>query len=157
MRIDLKTICVPTDFSANADHAIKYAETLAKEFGATVHLLHVIQDIETYITEPTGLAGWSTLEILNDLKRAGEEQLTRIAQTVDKGVGTVKALRHGAPFQEICRYAKENDIDLLVLGTHGRSGLKHFFLGSVAERVVRSSPCPVLTVRHPEHDFVLPD
>ena len=65
-------------------------------------------------------------------------------------------MRRGAPFLEIIRYAKENDVDLIVLGTHGRSGLAHVLLGSVAERVVRKSPCPVLTVRHPEHEFVMP-
>ena len=62
----------------------------------------------------------------------------------------------GHPFVEIIRYAREQDVDCIVLGTHGRSGLSHLLLGSVAERVVRKAPCPVLTVRHPEHEFVMP-
>ena len=68
----------------------------------------------------------------------------------------VRELRKGSPFLEIVRYAKDKNIDLIVLGTHGRSGLSHVLLGSVAERVVRKAPCPVLTVRHPEHEFVMP-
>jgi nucleotide-binding universal stress UspA family protein len=62
----------------------------------------------------------------------------------------------GRPFMEILGYAKDRHVDLIVIGTHGRSGLRHVLLGSVAERVVRKAPCPVLTIRHPEHDFVMP-
>jgi nucleotide-binding universal stress UspA family protein len=65
-------------------------------------------------------------------------------------------VRQGPPFLEIVRYAQEANIDLIVLGTHGRGGLAHMLLGSVAEKVVRKAPCPVLTVRHPEHEFVAP-
>ena len=61
-----------------------------------------------------------------------------------------------APFTEIIRFAKDKDIDLIVMGTHGHTGLAHVLLGSVAEKVVRKAPCPVLTVRHPEHEFVHP-
>ncbi len=68
----------------------------------------------------------------------------------------VKVVRQGPPFLEIVRYAQEANIDLIVLGTHGRGGLAHMLLGSVAEKVVREAPCPVLTVRHPEHEFVAP-
>ena len=68
----------------------------------------------------------------------------------------VKVVRQGPPFLEIVRYAQEANIDLIVLGTHGRGGLAHMLLGSVAEKVVRKAPCPVLTVRHPEHEFVAP-
>jgi nucleotide-binding universal stress UspA family protein len=68
----------------------------------------------------------------------------------------LKEIREGSPFYEIIRYAKERDIDLIVMGTHGRSGLVHVLLGSVTEKVVRKAPCPVLTVRHPEHEFVHP-
>jgi nucleotide-binding universal stress UspA family protein len=74
----------------------------------------------------------------------------------DENLTVVREIRQGSPFLEIIRYAKEKNIDLIVLGTHGRSGLAHVMLGSVAERVVRIAPCPVLTVRHPEHEFVMP-
>ena len=62
----------------------------------------------------------------------------------------------GSPFLEIIQYAKENNVDLIVMGTHGHSGLVHVLLGSVTERVVRKAPCPVLTIRHPEHEFIHP-
>jgi nucleotide-binding universal stress UspA family protein len=72
------------------------------------------------------------------------------------GLSVVSDVALGRPFMEIIRYAKDNQMDLIVLGTHGRSGLRHVLLGSVAERVVRKAPCPVLTIRHPEHEFVMP-
>ncbi len=74
----------------------------------------------------------------------------------DAGFPVMTEVQMGRPFIEIIRYAREKKIDLIVLGTHGRSGLKHVLLGSVAERVVRKAPCPVLTIRHPEHEFVMP-
>lgn len=157
MHIELKKICVPTDFSEAADYALVYATTLADQFQSQIHLLHVIQDITPTIPEP-GLAILPTEEILASLVKGATEGLEKTLSTSDSEKYRVeRAVRQGVPFHEICRYCKEQTIDLLVLGTHGRSGLAHFLLGSVAERVVRSSPCPVLTVRHPEHEFVVPD
>jgi nucleotide-binding universal stress UspA family protein len=72
------------------------------------------------------------------------------------GKSIIRVIRQGPPFLEIVRYAKETAIDLIVIGTHGRTGLAHVFMGSVAEKVVRKSPCPVLSVRHPEHEFIAP-
>ena len=72
------------------------------------------------------------------------------------GKTIVRVVRQGSPFLEIIRYAKEKGIDLIVIGTHGRTGLAHVFMGSVAEKVVRKAPCPVLSVRHPEHEFIAP-
>jgi nucleotide-binding universal stress UspA family protein len=157
MRIELNRICVPTDFSEQADHALKYAVTLAERFGATLHLLHVVQDIAPTVPEP-GLAILPTDEIMRSLERGALEGLEKMlpSESATK-MQVVRAVRHGVPFHEICRYAKQENIDLLVLGTHGRTGLAHFLLGSVVERVVRSSPCPVLSVRHPEHEFVVPN
>lgn len=158
MHIELKKICVPTDFSKPAEQAVRYGCTLAERFGAQLHLLHIVQDIDAFVTEPTGMAGWSATEILEDLKKGAAEGLKEVADRMPAGVHPIlQAVTHGVPFHEINRYAKREEVDLIVLGTHGRTGLKHFLLGSVAERVVRSAPCPVLTVRHPEHEFVLPD
>lgn len=156
MRIELKKICVPSDFSRQAEHALRYAVTLAEQFRSQLHLLHVVQDIVPTVPEP-GLAILPTDEIMRNLEKGAQEGLQNLLsqEWCDK-LEVVRAVRHGVPFHEICRYAKQQSIDLLVLGTHGRTGLAHFLLGSVAERVVRSSPCPVLTVRHPEHEFVVP-
>lgn len=71
-------------------------------------------------------------------------------------LNVVPEVAEGTPFEEIVRFARDKDIDLIVMGTHGHTGLAHLFLGSVAEKVVRRAPCPVLTVRHPEHEFVHP-
>ena len=77
----------------------------------------------------------------------------------EQGLGHLKVhpeVLEGAPFAEIVRYAREKDVDLIVMGTHGHTGLAHVLVGSVTEKVVRKAPCPVLTVRHPEHEFVHP-
>lgn len=157
MKIELKRICVPTDFSDNAAHALIYGTTLAQTFKAELHLLHVVQDIDAFVTEPTGLAGWSSVEILQDMTKAAADQIAEDASKLPADLEVVKVVRSGVPFHEINRYADKEEIDLVIMGTHGRTGLKHFFVGSVAERVVRSCPCPVLTVRLPEHEFVVPD
>lgn len=157
MHIELKKILVPTDFSEQADYSLKYAITLAEQFRSQIHLLHVIQDITPTIPEP-GLAILPTEEIMQSLTKGAEEGLARtLPADADAKFQVVRSIRHGVPFHEINRYAKDEAIDLIVVATHGRTGLAHFLLGSVAERVVRSSPCPVLSVRHPEHEFVVPD
>lgn len=157
MHIELKRICVPIDFSEESEHALRYALTFAEQFKAELHLLHVVQDIVPTVPEP-GLAILPTDEIVRSLEKGAEEGLASLPSAEWAGkIGIVRAVRHGVPFHEISQYAKQADIDLLVIATHGRTGLAHFLLGSVAERVVRSSPCPVLTVRHPEHEFIVPE
>lgn len=157
MHIELKRICVPTDFSEPAEHALRYGVTLAEKFGAQLSLLHVVQDILPTVPEP-GLAMLPTEEIMRSLEKGAKEGLENfLAKEWSDRINVVRAVRHGVPFHEICQFAKQETIDLVVMGTHGRTGLTHFLLGSVAERVVRSSPCPVLTIRHPEHEFVVPD
>lgn len=95
---------------------------------------------------------------LRSLEKGIDEHFSKLP--LDKWwerVHIVRAVRYGNAANEICRYARKHSIDLLVLGTHGRTGLSHLLVGSVTERVVRISPCPVLTVRHPEHNFVVED
>ena len=91
------------------------------------------------------------------LVRSAEEQLGReLSRHESTKTPANKVVRLGSPFTEIVRYAKAENIDLIVMGTHGRGMIAHLLMGSVAERVVRTAPCPVLTVRHPEHEFVIP-
>lgn len=154
--IKLQRILLPTDFSEYSAAARLYACAFAEQFGAQLHVLHVIQDLAPLVPEP-GAALASPIDYLRELELNANAMLERVIDpSWAAGKTIVRAVRQGPPFLEIIRYAKEFDIDLIVLGTHGRGGLAHMLLGSVAEKVVRKAPCPVLTVRHPEHEFVAP-
>ena len=150
--IALKRILVATDFSECSETAVKYARELAWTFGSTVHILHVIPSpyaqgwsVETY-SAPTG----------NLLEQWDREARARLEATVPEAEReqVVLATRIGTPHQAILDYAADAAVDLVVIGTHGRGPIGHILIGSVAERVVRKAPCPVLTVHHPEHEFV---
>ena len=154
--IQMKRILLPTDFSDCARAALNYACAFVEQFGSELHLLHVVQDVMLMMPEP-GSAFALPQNYLLDLKTGAEKSLAGLLDEtwlVDKKV--VRATRLGSAFVEIVRYAREHEIDLVIVGTHGRSGLKHVFLGSVAERVVRKAPCPVLTVRPAGHQFIMP-
>jgi nucleotide-binding universal stress UspA family protein len=154
--IDLKRILVPTDFSEFSQHALVYATAFAEKFGAELHLLHVVQDIGVLVPDLVTAAP-PMIPSVDQMTTAARGALDRVAQENQLDRFNVhKHVSQGAPFYEIIRLAKEADIDLIVMGTHGRGGLKHMLMGSVSEKVVRKSPCPVLTVRHPEHEFVHP-
>lgn len=154
--IDLKRILLATDFSEYSAAARKYACAFADQFHAELHLLHVIQDLAPLVPEP-GVAVPPNTDYLKELEENATLMLERVLDPQwAAGKTIIRAIRQGPPFLEIVRYAKETGIDLIVIGTHGRTGLAHVFMGSVAEKVVRKSPCPVLSVRHPEHEFVAP-
>lgn len=154
--IHLKKILVPTDFSEFSNHALRYGGELARRFDAELHLLHVIDDSIT-VPDPLMGAPASDAEI-RDLQRAAEDALGKLA--ADAALKDVRiapcVVLTGSPFVGIVRHARENNVDLIVIATHGRTGLAHAMLGSTAERVVRKAPCPVLTVRPNGHDFVMP-
>jgi universal stress protein A len=154
--ISLKRILSPTDFSDYSNRGTEYASSLAKQFGAELHVLHVLQDMVAMVPEP-GMAFPPPGDYMEELTESAERALTRLpGGDAAEGLTVVRETRQGPPFLEIIRYAKEHDIDLIVIGTHGRSGLAHVLLGSVTEKVVRKAPCPVLTVRPPEHKFTMP-
>lgn len=148
--IELKRILAPTDFSEYSSEAIGYACALAEKFGAELHLLHVLE-VHAGST-PVFAGGLALTPRVQESREAAETELKKVAPDRE----AVRATVEGPAFLGIVRYAKENNIDLIVMGTHGRSGLAHVMIGSVAERVVRKAPCPVLTVRHPKHEFVTP-
>ena len=157
--IALKRILVATDFGEPADAALTYGQALARAFGATLHVLHVSQDM--YMTWAGGQAmdGPLLADIQHEVDASAKKQLhDRLIDSDRSGPATTPALlTSNEPAWAIAKYAKDEHIDLIVMGTTGRKALAHFLMGSVAEKVVRAAPCPVLTVRHPEHDFVLPD
>lgn len=141
-----KRIIVATDFSETAEAATSYAIALAKELGAEVVLMHAYE-VPTYAF-PEGAV--IQAELFDRLEHVSREALASVAaQHASSGVSLRTVLRNGVPFREICDAAREEGADLLVLGTHGRRGLSRLLLGSVAERVVRSAPCPVLTLPLP--------
>jgi nucleotide-binding universal stress UspA family protein len=153
--IDLKTILVPSDFSECSDAAIRYGLELARRFDARLHLLHVVQDPAT---QPWAAEGFALpiLEIVEQWQKDARLRLAAAVPLPDAARVTCVATI-AAPTDEIVRYASAHAVDLIVMGTHGRGGVSHLLLGSIAEKVIRRAPCPVLTVRHPERDFVVPE
>jgi nucleotide-binding universal stress UspA family protein len=156
--IAIKNILVATDFGEPADAALRYGRELAGRFGCTLHVLNVIENF--YVTT-LGAETYAAFvpEMQRELENAARKRLDETLIDSDgSGPPTRPAVRtSGSPAYAIVDYAQEFDIDLIVMGTHGRGALAHLMMGSVAERVVRIAPCPVLTVRHPEHEFVRPD
>lgn len=150
--ISLKKILVPTDFSEHSSKALIYGAELASKFGAELHLLHAIE----IVTVGYGEGAYFTPGTEEEQEAAVIEQFDKLEIANEDDLTVVRKVRHGHPFVETIRYAKENDIGLIVLGTHGRGAIAHMLLGSVAEKVVRKAPCPVLTVRDEEHEFVMP-
>lgn len=154
--ITLKTVLVPVDFSETSDAALRYGKALAQAFGASLHLLHVVQ--EPY-SQPWAVEayGFSLATLQEDWIKDARTRLDQAVTADDRTALRAKTTTLlGHPVTEILRYAADEKIDLIVMGTHGRGPLGHMIMGSVAERVVRRSPCPVLTVRHPEREFVDP-
>jgi len=155
--IRIKNVLVATDFSEPSKSALDYGRDVARAYGATLHVIHVVDDIlARYSTDISATLLVGTLE---SIEASASSDLDALITNDDR-----RALRaHTVVFtsvaaaETIVEYAKTEAIDVIVIGTHGRSGLAHVFMGSVAERVVRLAPCPVLTVHHPEHEFIVPD
>jgi len=143
-------ILAPTDFSPGADAALSYARTLAEKFGASLQLLHVMEDpvasvmmsVDSYVPDLPELRESMVQEAATQL----EGRLSEKDRTVLKATGVAM---FGSGARCIVDYATEQDVDLIVMGTHGRTGMSHLLMGSVAERVVRTAPCAVMTVREP--------
>ena len=154
--IDLHRILVPTDFSKSSLNALKYAIAFADKFGAQLFLLHVLRDLALFVPDMVTVVPpiAPSLEQLTAGVRGALERLVEEHQLRRFNVCT--EIREGTAFSEIIRFAREAEIDLIIMATHGHTGLTHMLLGSVTEKVVRKAPCPVLTVRDPEHEFVHP-
>jgi nucleotide-binding universal stress UspA family protein len=153
-------IVAATDFSEDSTLALTYAEELARKFAAEVVLLHVDQPLAPVMMTPelgpamdVGAMG----RIAEEQRMLAQKELDKIAGKLREGGLKVKVhLKVGSPFLEILHTAQGENADLIVLGTHGRTGLAHVLMGSVAERVVQKASCPVLTIRHPDRKFKHP-
>jgi len=148
--LNLKRILVPTDFSEASNAAYRYALRFAQQFRAELHILHVLEP-----ACPPDLAGFPGMPAFSDVERGPTEKKLRAwtHSVAAMGVSAKMAVRNGLPSHEIVEAAKDLDIDLIIIATHGYTGWKHFCIGSTAERVVRAAPCPVLVVREKEHQF----
>jgi universal stress protein A len=151
--ISLKKILCPIDHSDCSKEALKYAVSFAMKDEAKLLLLHII-DIRSF---NEGLDAMST-QIPNEetLEQLRVKLLDCIPEEIRDDLDVEAIVIQGIPFAEIISTAKEKEIDMIVIGSHGRTGISHMMLGSVSEKVIRKAPCPVLTVRQPGHKFVMP-
>jgi nucleotide-binding universal stress UspA family protein len=155
--MEIKKILFATDFSENSRWALKYALSFAQKYEAKLHILHVIQQ-PAY---PLGMYAEISFDAMDKFNRnlsgITEKEMQQLCQTDLGGFTNYEAtILSGTPFLEIIRTAKEKEADLIVVGTHGRTGLDHVLFGSTAEKVVRKAPCPVVSVRLPGKEFVMP-
>jgi nucleotide-binding universal stress UspA family protein len=145
--IEIRSILAPTDFSAHSEHAVRYACGLAERLGSELHLVHILSEILPAGPDPLMMPVMPP-EYFEESEERAREHLGRL---LDPAWGTprslVTAVRWGGPVETIVAYAGELNVDLVVIATHARTGLSHALLGSVAERIVREAPCPVLTIR----------
>lgn len=152
----LKNVLVATDFDEPAATALAYGKDLARQYEATLHVLHVVDDVTArYATE----IPMFTADEQAEIEKSALARVDALLTSEDRQQLNARPIVRSSlsPALAICDYAKVNRIDLIIMGTHGRGAMAHFLLGSVAERVVRTAPCPVLTVRRPEREFITPD
>ncbi len=143
--MEIKEILVPTDFSEDSLKAVPYASLLAKRFGAKVYLLHVLDDLK-------GIAGFyvphiSTEILEEEMEKEARRMLTTFRKRYLKGLNDVEeTLLKGAPEEEIVRFAQEKGVDVIVMASHGRTGMDRILLGSTVERVLKKASCPIFLV-----------
>jgi len=157
MSLRLQNILIPTDFSELSKPAIEYAKGLAEAFDAQLHCLHVVDDAYQYWSAigPESLPIGPPPDELLQLGRTRMEKFAVEYLSGTKGPA-ITYVAYGRPFAEIISYAREHAVDLIVMATHGRGTIAHVLLGSTTEKVVRKSPCPILTIRTSDHPFEMP-
>ncbi len=151
--ITLKNILCPIDHSDGSKEALKYAVSLALKDKAKLYLLHII-DIRSFNEGLEAMA----MQIPDEetLEQLRIKLLDCIPEEIRDNMNVEAIVIQGVPFAEIISIAREKEVDMIVIGSHGRTGISHMMLGSVSEKVVRKAPCPVLTVRQPNQKFVMP-
>jgi nucleotide-binding universal stress UspA family protein len=145
MAMDIRHILAPTDYADYSKKVLSDALELARTFGAKLSLLHIVE-LSPYLgefTPPTMGA-----DLLSDLERQANDELARmLPEAQNAQIEVTRSVVIGSPFRKIIETAEAEHVDLIVMATHGRTGLSHLLIGSVTERVVRTAPCPVLTIR----------
>jgi universal stress protein A len=152
METKIKKVLVPIDFSDYSKSALKYAVNFAKSFNAEIILVYVVEPV---IYPPDFSMGQIAMPSINaEWDDRAKDELQKLAKNDITGAGKVKTvIKTGKPFVEIIETAKEENVDLIIIATHGHSGVEHILFGSTAEKVVRKAPCPVLTLREPIKGF----
>ncbi|MFQ5639793.1 MAG: universal stress protein [bacterium] len=150
----IKKILCAVDFSEYSEQALKYAAFLSRSHGAKLILLHVIEPLHG--SEQYMVLALTPLEIKVKLKDEANNQLSALANNVKSSTKVETAVREGKAFVEIIKKAKEDRVDLIVMGSHGRTGLEHILIGSVAEKVTPKASCPVLIVKGKDTKFKMP-
>ena len=153
--IEYRNVLLATDFSEPAREAAAHALALARATGARLHVVHVIEEFSYW--ESFSLKTFPSPDVLEELTKSARLAVEDLFHKEERGGIAVEAdVLHGKPFVEIIRAARDASADVVVIGSHGASGLAETLFGSTAERVVRKAPCAVLVVRHPDHSFTLP-
>ena len=148
----IKKILIPIDFSDYSKAALKYAVSFSKIFDAELILIYVVEPVIYPPDFSMGQVALPTVDL--DLNTRAKEELDKLVKTeINSTLKARTTVRTGKPFVEIIECAKEEDIDLIIIATHGHSGVEHILFGSTAEKVVRKAPCPVLTLREPIKGF----
>ena len=146
--MEIHHILAPTDFSEYAQQAVTAAIELAQTFGAKLTVLHVVEP-PSYLVDSHAFAHQAPL-LLKALEEQAQQELDQLLSSIPGAqLEITRRVLVGVPYQRIAERASAEQVDLIVMATHGRTGLRHLVLGSVAERVVRMAPCPVLTIRPP--------
>lgn len=148
----IKNILVPIDFSDYSKNALRYAVQFAKNFNAKLFLIYVVEPMIYPADFSMGQVAIPSMDA--DLQNRAEEELKNLSSNyVDAALQSETIIKTGKPFVEINETAKEIDADIIIMATHGHTGVEHLLFGSTAEKVVRKAPCPVLTLREPIKGF----
>lgn len=151
-KIILNHILVPIDFSDNSKKALRYALPLATTFNAAISIIYVVEP--AVFPSDFGFGQMSFPDVEKEMYDKAETELNQIVADLDSTTKISPVIKSGIPFVEVTTYAADENVDLIILATHGRTGVEHILFGSTAEKIIRKAPCPVLIVRADEHDFV---
>ena len=152
--MEIKKILCPVDFSEISANALEYAVFLASHHHADLLLLHVVEHLHEF--DHYQILVFTPQELIEKMEKQAYEELRKLTEPIKKTIKVETVIRQGKDFVEIIREAKEKDMDMIVMGSHGRTGISHMLIGSVAEKVVRKAHCPVLIVRTKDTQFDIP-